>query len=139
MFQFKHVPVLGALGFAFLYYLQTAEGRRMVPRSKAVNSVGMEGDAKTIRVFVPFLSRVRRVRRTYFYLTTHSSLSFKTAFTDGLARQRVIEEDENVNNEKLDAHPQAAFDSLNITKIMVIFHSCICLNFHSIQNLYRSE
>lgn len=88
------------------------QSRNIVLRLEAANFVGMEGDTRMIRAFVPLSNRVRWVCQADFHFTTHSPLPSETALLDGLARQRVIEEAENVNHENLDTHLQDASPSL---------------------------
>lgn len=113
--QFKPVPEFGSAGFAFIYYPKTMNAKKLLPRSEAAHFLGMEGDQRMIRVFIPDTNKIRKMRLADFHINKNSPLPSVSALLDGIARQRVIEEEENIDSDQPETLLQSTLACLQLS------------------------
>lgn len=117
--QFKSFPKFGAAGYAFIYYPKTTKTRKLLPRSELANFLGVEGDERMIRVFVPETKTIRRLRRADFHVSKNSPLPSVSSLLDGIARQRIIKEEQ---------HQQTSNDQPEVEELLQATLASVKLN-----------
>lgn len=99
--DFSQVPAFGQNGFAFIYRSQTADGKKLHPRSLPAKFLGMESGNRLIRVYVPNINQIRVVRKADLKIFT-TELPTMASLIEGIARQAQI-----ANELKEDTNDQA--------------------------------
>lgn len=103
--DFANLLQFGQPGFAFIYRSPTVARKKLLPRSEYGHFVGVQGNERLIRVFIPAEQTIRVLRRVDFRPVGQEKLPSILSLLDGLARQDSIEVSENVHeNENAEAN-----------------------------------
>jgi len=96
--DFKSLLLFGQLGASFIYRSKTVAKKKLQPRSALSNFVGMESDARLIRVYIPTEKNIKVIRRVDFRPISEK-LPGVSALLDGLAREHSIEVEQEEGDE----------------------------------------
>lgn len=97
------------------------KAKKLLPQSEPANFIGVEGDQRLIRVYVPTTNKIRRVRRADFHRNKSTPLPSVSALLDGIYRQRIIEEETNEDTEdQTEEVLQSTLASLELNKTLTM-------------------
>ncbi len=86
--------------FAFIYYSDTARGKKFLPRSEFGIFLGMDSSTRLIKVYLPQTKKIRTVRQTDFRIYVGDILSGVEAMLDSIAREAELEREATKANSK---------------------------------------